>query len=71
MGREAEIQRGVDEAVKIAKETAERIDKIMKTDDLEVSIERKQLFVLGEIAVLLAGMLDVKLTELGVEDGQT
>jgi hypothetical protein len=57
----------VDEAVKIAKETAERIDKIMKTDDLEVSIERKKLFVLGEIAVLLAGMLDVKFTELGVE----
>lgn len=55
----------------IAKETAERIDRIIKTDDLSVSVERKKVFVLGEIAVLLAGLLDAKLAELGVEDGET
>lgn len=54
--------------MKIAEETAERIDKIIKTDDLSVSIERKKLFVLGEIAVILAGLLDAKLAELGAED---
>ncbi len=54
--------------MKIAEETAERIDKIIKTDDLEVCLERKKLFVLGEIAVILAGLLDAKLSELGAED---
>lgn len=57
--------------MKIAKETAERIDRIIKTSDLEACIERKQLFVLGEIAVILAGLLDAKFAELGVEDGET
>lgn len=52
----------------IAKETAERIDKFIKTDDLVVPIERKKLFILGEIAIILAGLLDAKLAELGVED---
>lgn len=52
----------------IAKATAERIDRIIKTDDLEVCLERKKLFVLGEIAVILAGLLDAKLAELGVDD---
>lgn len=54
--------------MKIAKETAERIDRIIKTDDLEVCLERKKLFVLGEIALILAGLLDAKLAELGAED---
>lgn len=49
--------------MKIAEETFERIDKIIKTDDLKVSLERKKLVVLGEIAVILAGLLDAKLTE--------
>lgn len=58
--------------MKIAQETAERIDRIIKTGDLEVSIERKKLFVLGEIAIILAGLLDAKLEELGrSEDGHT
>lgn len=70
MGREAEIQRGVDETVMIAKETAERIDRIMK-DDLNVSVERKKVLILGEIAVILAGLLDAKLAELGVDYEET
>ena len=52
----------------IAKETAERIDRIIKADDLSVSVERKKVLVLGEIAILLAGLLDAKLAELGVTD---
>jgi uncharacterized membrane protein YiaA len=55
----------VDEAVKIAKETAERIQDVLSSD---VSIEAKQTFALFEIAILLAGLLDAKLAELGVED---
>ena len=55
---------------RIAKETAERIDTIMETDDLEVCLERKKLYVLGEIAVMLAGLLDAKLEELGVTDDE-
>lgn len=54
--------------MKIAKETSERIVEIIKTDDLSASVERKKLFVLGEIAVILAGLLDAKLAELGVDD---
>ena len=54
--------------MKVAKETAERIDRIIKADDLSVSIERKKLFVLSEIAIILAGLFDAKLAELGVED---
>lgn len=50
--------------MKIAKETAERIQDVLSSD---VSIEAKQTFALFEIAILLAGMLDVKFTELGVE----
>ena len=50
----------------IAKATIERIGEIMKTDDLSVCLERKKLLVLGEIAVILAGLLDAKLAELGV-----
>lgn len=52
----------------VAEETAERINRIIKTDDLSVSVERKKLLVLGEIAVILAELLDVKFAELGVED---
>lgn len=52
----------------IAKETAERIEKIIKTGDLSISIERKQVLILGEIAIILAGLLDAKLAELGVTD---
>ena len=51
--------------MKITKETAERIDRIIKTDDLSVSVERKKVFVLSEIAIILAGLLDAKLAELG------
>lgn len=47
----------------IVKETAEIIDRVLKTDDLSVSIERKKLLVLCEIAVILAGLLDAKLGE--------
>jgi hypothetical protein len=65
VGCETEIQRGVDEAVKIAKETAERIQDVLSSD---TSIEAKQTFALCEIAILLAGLLDTKLAELGVED---
>lgn len=54
----------------IAEEAAERIDRIMKTDDLSVSLERKKVFVLSEIAVILAGLLDAKLAESGVEGGE-
>lgn len=53
--------------MKIAKETSERITRIMNTDDLQVSLERKKLFVLGEIAIILAGLLDVKMAERGEE----
>lgn len=52
----------------IAKETTQRINEIINTSDLEVSVERKKLYVLGEIAVLLAGLLDAHLLEYEVED---
>lgn len=58
----------MDEAVKIAKETSERIQDVLSSD---ASIEAKQVFALCEIAILLAGLLDAKLAELGVEDGET
>ena len=58
--------------MKIANETTERIDGIIETDDLSVSIERKKVLILGEIAIILAGLLDAKLAELGrSEDGET
>lgn len=53
--------------MKITKETAERIDRIIK-GELSISVERTQVLVLGEIAILLAGLLDAKLAELGVTD---
>lgn len=52
----------------IAEETAERIDRIIKTDDLSVSVERKKALILGEIAIILAGLLDAKLAELGAKN---
>ena len=51
--------------MKIAKETAERIQDVLSSD---VSIEAKQTFALFELTLLLAGLLDAKLAELGVED---
>lgn len=53
--------------MKIAEETTKRIDRIIKTDDLEVSLERKKLYVLGEIAIILAGLLDAALGEKSKE----
>ena len=49
--------------MKIAKETADRITRIINTGDLQVSLEQKKLFVLGEIAIILAGLLDEKMAE--------
>ena len=53
--------------MKIAKETADRIYKIINTGDLQMSLERKKLFVLGEIAIILAGLLDEKIAERSEE----
>ena len=53
--------------MKIAEKIAKEIDRIIRIDDLSVSIEQKKVLVLGEIAVTLAGLLEVKLVELGVE----
>lgn len=53
--------------MKIAEKIAKEIDRIIRMDDLSVSIEQKKVLVLGEIAVTLAGLLEVKLVELGVE----
>lgn len=53
--------------MKIAEETSKRIDRIINTDDLEVSLERKKLYVLGEIAIILAGLLDATLGERNEE----
>ena len=49
--------------MKIAEEIAKEIDRIIRMDDLSVSIEQKKVLILGEIAVTLAGLLEVKLTE--------
>lgn len=53
--------------MKIAEKIAKEIDRIIRMDDLSVSIEQKKVLVLGEIAVTLAGLLEVKLVELGME----
>ena len=50
--------------MKIAEKIAKEIDRIIRMDDLSVSIEQKKVLVLGEIAVTLAGLLEVKMTEL-------
>lgn len=55
--------------MKIAKETANRILDVLGRDDC--SVEEKKLFVLSEIAIILAGVLDVELAELGVDDDET
>ena len=51
----------------VAEETVERINRIIEMDDLSVSIERKKVLVLGEIAIILAELLDAKLIEMGGE----
>lgn len=56
------------EDMKIAKETAERIGKILKTDNLSISIENKKVLILGEIAILLAGMVDANLLGIGADN---
>lgn len=49
--------------MKIAKETAERIKNVMETSDYEICLERKKAYILGEIAIILAGLLDAKFAE--------
>lgn len=56
--------------MKTAEKIAKEIDRIIRMDDLSVSIEQKKVLVLGEIAVILAGLLEVKLTELGAPSVQ-
>ena len=56
--------------MKIAEEIAKEIDRIIRMDDLSVSIEQKKVLVLGEIAVTLAGLLEVKVAELGAPSAQ-
>ncbi len=63
----AKNERMKNERMKITKETAERIDRIIKTDDLSVSVERKKVYILGEIAIILAGLLDAKFEERSEE----
>lgn len=50
----------------IARETHERVNKVYNATPAEMSAEDKKVWLLGEIAVLLAGLLDAKLAELGV-----
>ena len=50
----------------ISRETTERVNKTSKVSPLEMSAEDKTGWMLGEIAILLAGLLDAKLAELGV-----
>ena len=49
--------------MKITEKIAKEIDRIIRMDDLSVSIEQKKVLILGEIAVTLAGLLEVKLAE--------
>lgn len=49
----------------IAKETAKRIVEVLDTD---CPIENKELRILCEMTIILAGLLDAKLAELGAED---
>lgn len=56
--------------MKIAEEIAKEIDRIIRMDDLNVSIEQKKVLVLGEIAVTLAGLLEVRVAELGAPSVQ-
>lgn len=50
----------------ISRETQERVNKVYNAPFTEMSAEDKKVWLLGEIAVLLAGLLDAKLAELGV-----
>lgn len=50
----------------ISRETQERVNKVYNASFTEMSAEDKKIWLLGEIAVLLAGLLDAKLAELGV-----
>lgn len=50
----------------ISRETHERVNKVYNVPSTEMSAENKKIWLLGEIAVLLAGLLDAKLAELGV-----
>lgn len=52
-----------EQRMKTAEKIAKEIDRIIRMDDLSVSIEQKKMLILGEIAVILAGLLEVKLTE--------
>ena len=54
--------------MKIANETQNRVNAIYNTSPLEVSVENKKVYVLGEIAVLLAGILDTLLLKYEVDD---
>lgn len=52
----------------IAEETAKRVNDIIDTDDFEKSLERKN-YLLGEIAILIAGILDA-LERIAEKDGE-
>lgn len=52
----------------ISRETNDRVNKVYNATPSEMSKEDKAIWLLGEIAVILAGLLDAKLAELGVND---